>query len=221
MPLGVRPTISHVVWDWNGTLFDDFDLTARIAGRTLATMGVPNVTGDDIRRHFRRPFSEFYANLFGRPVSAEEFAFIRERYEAEYERELDDVSLQPDAGVALDLLGRQASQSLLSKAHDEQLQALVDRHGIRDRFVLIEGSPNSDSDGNKAVRMDRHLDAIGADRAGTVVIGDTVDDHEAAVANGARSVLVTSGSTSRGLLEATGAPVVDTVGEAAALALGD
>ena len=97
MPLGARPTISHVVWDWNGTLFDDFDLTARIAGRTLATMGVPNVTGDDIRRHFRRPFSEFYANLFGRPVSAEEFAFIRERYEAEYERELDDVSLQPDA----------------------------------------------------------------------------------------------------------------------------
>jgi len=220
VPLGVRPTISHVVWDWNGTLFDDFDLTARIAGRTLATMGVPNVTGDDIRRHFRRPFSEFYANLFGRPVSEEEFAFIRERYEAEYERELDDVSLQRDAGVALDLLGRQASQSLLSMAHDEQLQALVDRHGIRDRFVLIEGSPSSDSDGNKAVRMDRHLDAIGADRAGTVVIGDTVDDHEAAVANHARTVLVTTGSTSRTLLEATGAPVVDTLRQAAAIALG-
>ena len=45
-----------------------------------------------------------------------------------------------------------ASQSLLSMAHDEQLQGLVDRHGIRGRFVLIEGSPSSDSDGNKAAR---------------------------------------------------------------------
>jgi len=67
--------------------------------------------------------------------------------------------------------------------------------------------------------MERHLRALGVDRAGTVVIGDTVDDHEAALANGARSVLVTTGSTARPLLEATGAPVVDTLGEAAAVAL--
>ena len=117
------------------------------------------------------------------------------------------------------LVAAHASQSLLSMAHDRQLQALVDRHGIRGRFVLVEGSPGIDSDGSKRERLDRHLEAIGARRAVTVVIGDTVDDHEAATANGARSVLVTTGSTSRPLLEATGAPVVDTLAEAAAIAL--
>ena len=80
---GPRPALAHVVWDWNGTLFDDFDLTARIADRTLTALGVPGVTGEDIRREFRRPFSQFYASLFGRPVTDAEFGFIRERYEIE------------------------------------------------------------------------------------------------------------------------------------------
>ena len=208
-----------MVWDWNGTLFDDFELTARIARRTFASLGVPGVTADAIRASFRRPFSDFYADLFGRPVSRGEYAYIRERYELEYELELEAVGLRPDAHEAMDLLAARASQSLLSMAQDEQLQRLVDRHGIRERFMLIEGSPTRDSDGSKAARLEHHLEAMGVDAASTVVIGDSVDDHEAAVANRARSVLVTTGSSARHLLEATGAPVVDTLSEAAAIAL--
>lgn len=220
MPSGAR-SLTHVVWDWNGTLFDDFDLTARIAERTMAALGVPGVTGDDIRHAFRRPFSEFYASILGRPVTAEEFAFIHERYELEYAAAVFELRLQPDAVAAMDLLGTQASQSLLSMAPDWQLQELIDHHGIRGRFMLVEGSPRSDSDGNKAGRMERHLAAVGADGSSSVVIGDTVDDHEAALHNGACSVLVTTGSTSRLNLEATGAPVVDTLLEAAEVALTD
>ena len=208
-----------MVWDWNGTLFDDFELTARIAGRTLAVLGAHEITGDDIRREFRRPFSDFYASLVGRPVTADEFAFIRGCYEREYEAEVLGLDLQPDALEAMDLLGRQATQSLLSLAPDPQLQQLVDHHHIRARFVLVEGSPRTDSDGNKAGRLHEHLAVIGVDPTRTLIIGDTVDDHEAAIHNGARSVLVTTGSTSRTRLEATGAAVVDTLRAAADLAL--
>ena len=215
MPSGASTVLAHVVWDWNGTLFDDFGLTARIAERTLARLGVPGVTGEGIRREFRRPFGDFYASLFGRPVSADEFAYIRERYELEYAQELETVSLQPDAGEAMDLIAAKASQSLLSMAPDAQLQTLVDRHDIRSRFVLVEGSPRTDSDGVKALRLAQHLEAIEVDPATAVVIGDTVDDHEAAVHCGARAVLVTTGSTSRANLEATRAIVVDTLREAA------
>jgi phosphoglycolate phosphatase-like HAD superfamily hydrolase len=187
----------------------------------MAALGLPGVTGEQIRREFRRPFSAFYGGLFGRPVTDVEFAFIRRRYEAEYDAEVFGVDLQPDAGWALDLVAAHpASQSLLSMAHDDQLQALVDHHGIRSWFQCIEGSATGESDGTKAERLVRHLSSLEVDPRTTVVIGDTVDDHEAAVRAGASSVLVTIGTTGRAQLEATGAPVVDTLREAARQATG-
>ena len=221
MPSGIDARPAHVVWDWNGTLLDDFALTARIARRTLETLGVPGVGAEDIRSHFRRPYADFYARLFGRPITAIEYEFIRERYETEYGAEVLDLSLQPDAGAAMDLVAEHpATQSLLSMAHDEQLQQLVDHHRIRGRFLRVEGSPSTDSDGNKVARLAGHLAAMGVGANSTVVIGDTVDDHEAAVSCGARSVLVTTGTTARSSLAETGAPVMDTLLAAAQVAIG-
>lgn len=211
-----------MVWDWNGTLLDDFALTARIAARTLASMGTSGIAAEDVRAAFRRPFADFYARLLGRPVSGDDYAYIRARYEREYGAEVYSARLQPDALDALDhVAAAQATQSLLSMAHDEQLQALVDHHRLRHRFLRVDGSPTPDSDGSKAARLVRHLADMAVDPAQAVIIGDTVDDHEAARFVGARSVLVTTGSTSRESLLATEAPVVDTLLAASNLAVGD
>lgn len=130
------------------------------------------------------------------------------------------VALQADARAALTRVAEAGlTQSLLSMAHDGQLQVLVDHHHVRAHFLRIEGSPTTDNDGNKAARLARHLAALGLDPAACVKIGDTVDDYEAASACGASAVLVTTGSTSRASLEETGAPVVDTLVGAAELAV--
>lgn len=217
MQAGSHPSLAHVVWDWNGTLLDDFWLTARIAADTLAELGVPELSGPVVRDSFTRPFHVFYSRLLGRPVTDAEFAYIRRRYEAEYDAEVFELSLQPDAERALDHVGNVATQSLLSMAPDVQLQPLVDHHAIRHRFVHIEGSPDASSDGTKAERLREHLGQLGVEAGRTVIIGDTVDDQEAAAACGARAVLVTSGSQSRSALQATGWPVVDSLLEAALL----
>jgi phosphoglycolate phosphatase-like HAD superfamily hydrolase len=208
----------HVVWDWNGTLLDDFALTARIASVTLAELGVPGVTAQDVRSSFSRPFRTFYSRLLGRAVTEDEYAYIRRCYERDYDAEVFEMPLRTDAAHALDHLAPQATQSLLSMAPDAQLQALVDHHGLRHRFVRVDGSPTTNSDGNKASRLATHLAAMGIDGTQTVLIGDTVDDHEAAHACGAATVLVTCGSQSRTALEATGAPVAENLLQAAGTA---
>ena len=108
--------------------------------------------------------------------------------------------------------------SILSMAPNDQLQELIDHHGLRSRFVRVEGSHTGSSDGNKADSLCRHLDELQVDTAATSLIGDTVDDYEAAVTCGVRPVLVTTGSQSRSALEATGAPVMDTLLTAAKIA---
>jgi phosphoglycolate phosphatase-like HAD superfamily hydrolase len=208
-----------VVWDWNGTLFDDFALTARIGADSLAKLGVPDVTPDSFRDAFTRPFSLFYSRLLGHPVSDDEFRYIRSRYENEYRAAVLSLSLHVDATEALDHVSRSASQSILSMAPDEHLQPLIDHHRIRDRFVRIEGSYTGSSDGTKTASLCRHLESIDVEPASAVVIGDTVDDQEAAIACGASAVLVTGGSQSRTALEATGSPVVDTLLDAVVAAL--
>lgn len=209
---------AHVVWDWNGTLLDDFELSARVGVDSLAALGVPGLTSEDFRSAFARPFTVFYSRLMGRRISETEFDQLRARYEFGYAAEVRSIALQADAEAALALVAQGATQSILSMAPDVHLQEMIDHHGLRDRFVRVEGSLDG-SDGTKARHMCRHLEAIGVQPDRVVVIGDTVDDQEAAMSCGARAVLVTTGAQAREELITTGSPVVDTLLEAATLAM--
>jgi phosphoglycolate phosphatase-like HAD superfamily hydrolase len=129
-------------------------------------------------------------------------------------------TLQPDARATLDRVEQHgATQSVLSMAPHEEVVRLLEHHELHHRFVRVDGSRGGSSDGTKADSLDRHLDAIGAARATTVMIGDTADDAEAASACGIRVILVTTGSQSPPDLVATGAPVVDSLSQAVARAL--
>lgn len=113
------------------------------------------------------------------------------------------------------------SQSLLSMYGHEQLVPVVRGYGIEPRFVRVEGRTGP-SGGSKALHMERHFEALagvgGIAPENSVVIGDALDDAVAAAHVGARAVLYTGGSHSRSSLEGAGVPVVDSLGEAVALA---
>ena len=63
-----------------------------------------------------------------------------------------------------------------------------------------------------------HLAALGLDGADCVLVGDSVDDAEAAEAVGAGCVLYSGGFTDIDRLRATGRPVAHTLTEAVRLA---
>ncbi len=201
--------VKHIVWDWNGTLFDDQHVVVAALNDALAHTDIGPVTVQMYRDLYTRPIPEFYRRLLGREIPADEWVHIDDTFHAAYRRLLRDADPARDAEDAL----RQAhaagwSQSLLSMWRHEELVRLVDELGLTRWLSRIDGV-RDEGGGRKVDHLRAHLGTLDRDPAGSVVIGDAVDDAHAAIALGAGCVLYEGGSHHRRDLEATGAPVAD------------
>jgi phosphoglycolate phosphatase-like HAD superfamily hydrolase len=209
--------VSHLVWDWNGTLLDDFSVVVDATNVSLATLGGPLVTGDDHRRDFCRPISAYYSLVLGRQVTHDEFVTLDDAFHDAYRLRIDECQLAADA---LDAMAAwPGSQSLLSMFFHDELTPLVARYRLTERLARVDGLRDRVGGGPKEPHLRAHLDALGVAAAQTVLIGDSVDDAEAAWAVGAQVVLYKGGFTDEIRLKATGAPVASTLVEAVQLAL--
>ncbi|GAA4247074.1 HAD family hydrolase [Dactylosporangium darangshiense] len=209
--------MKHLVWDWNGTLLDDLKLVVDATNVCLATVGGPVITADDHRRDFRRPILDYYAHVLERPVEQVEFQLLDDAFHDAYRQRIDEVRLVPDALEAMERWT--GTQSLLSMFFHDELLVEVERHGIGARLVRVDGLPGTVGGHKKAEYLRRHLDALALDPADVVLVGDSVDDGEAARTVGASAVLYAGGFTDTALLRATGLPVAFSLVEAVDLAL--
>ncbi|WP_206507728.1 HAD family hydrolase [Streptomyces chrestomyceticus] len=234
---------THIVWDWNGTLFHDTEAVMGATNAAFAELGLPPITLDRYRELYCVPIPRFYERLLGRLPTDAEWLVMDEAFHRHYAAHRPACGLTEGAELLLEswqLAGR--SQSILSMYGHDELTPLVRGFGIEARFLRVDGRTGP-SGGSKSEHMVRHLAALtaGPSRAGngnddgngtagrggatgridpgrTVVIGDAVDDAVAARHAGAHAVLYTGGSHSRASLAAAGVPVVDTLAEAVELA---
>lgn len=206
----------HLVWDWNGTLLDDFELTVAATNAAFAAGGGPQVTGEQHRRLFRRPIHGYYAELLGRPIDDAEFARLDRAFHTEYQRLLHTCRLADGALAAVS--GWAGSQSLLSMWFHDQLVPFVTGVGLAGYFARIDGLRAAVGGGTKTEHLVRHLAALGMAGGDCVLIGDTLDDAAAAAAVGARCVLVAGGFTDADRLAGSGLPVADSLPAAVLLA---
>ena len=214
--MGGGEGVRHLVWDWNGTLFDDQVAVVAAVNDALARLGVPAIDADGYRTHFTRPVERFYEQVVGRAISAQEWAALDAAYHDSYLGRVGRLALASDAVAALAAAEAAGlSQSLLSMWRHEDLVPLVERLGIGRYFVRVDGLSRSDC-GGKAEHLVKHLAALELEPSAVVLVGDSLDDLAAARAVGAGCVLYDGGSHHRHALEATGVPVVDSLTDALA-----
>ena len=212
----------HIVWDWNGTLFDDLELVVHSVNQGLSEFGAVPIDLDSYRSHYTRPVKLFYDRLIGRDITTDEWITVDRVFHDAYRAALDDARLTTDAAEALEevALGGH-TQSLLSMFPHPDLIPLVEHLGISRFFDRIDGLSEGSPGDLKAGYLERHLRnlIVGEDPRSVVVIGDTPDDAIAASHVGAYPILYDGGSHHRQDLEATGAPVASTLMGAVSLAL--
>jgi phosphoglycolate phosphatase-like HAD superfamily hydrolase len=217
--------VRHVVWDWNGTLFDDLPAVVASVNASLDMLGAGPIDEDGYRAVYRRPVHLAYEALLGRPVGVEEMARIDRTFHDAYQEMARDVPLAGDAGDAVRCVAAGgATQSVLSMWWHDRLLPTVRRLGLYEDMVLVEGHRGQPGEA-KSAHLSAHIGRLagllpGLEEGDVVVIGDITDDAAAAAAVGARCVLFDGGSQTVEDLAATGFPVAFTLVEAVELALG-
>jgi phosphoglycolate phosphatase-like HAD superfamily hydrolase len=211
--------VRHLVWDWNGTLFDDQVATVAAVNDALAGLGAPPIDADTYRSHYTRPVQRFYERVVGHPIEPEQWRMLDDAYHHSYHAQVERLALAADARAALAAAAEAGlTQSLLSMWRHQHLAPLVERLGIGRYFARVDGLRVLGGAG-KAEHLVAHLRALHVDPAAAMLVGDALDDLEAARAVGARCVLYDGGSHHRRALEATGVPVVDSLTAAVAAAV--
>lgn len=207
-----------VIWDWNGTLLDDVEVSIEAMNRVLERYGLERLGRDRYREIFRFPVRDYY-ELAGFDLGKIDFEkpameFIEEYY-----------SLVESAGLsrgALDAVSRFSErgirQVILSASERESLVGQVRRLGIEERFSDILGIDNHFA-ASKAELALKWISDNNSDKNNTVFIGDTTHDFETASAAGCPCVLVSSGHQSEEVLKAVSANVVPNIEAAAELVL--
>jgi phosphoglycolate phosphatase-like HAD superfamily hydrolase len=207
--------VRHLVWDWNGTIFDDTHAVVDAVNQVCADFGREPIDAAYWRSIYRRPLLECYTELLGRGLSAADWARVDRRYHDAYRALLPHCGLAP--GVPAELARWQRSgrsQSLLSMWFHHELLPLVTEYGLTDYFSRVDGLRVEVGGESKSQHLAEHLAAQGLAAADVLLIGDVADDALAAAHAGARCVLVTTGVSDRERLADAGVPVVDSIAEA-------
>jgi len=74
----------HLVWDWNGTVLNDFDVGFRSANSSFRDAGLPEITTAMYRGLLRTPVRGFYAAVLGRDPSDEERDALEQGFHSYY-----------------------------------------------------------------------------------------------------------------------------------------
>jgi phosphoglycolate phosphatase-like HAD superfamily hydrolase len=210
---------THLVWDWNGTLLNDIDLAVACTNAAVASVGGGPVSVDQHRVKFRRPVADYYAEVLGRAVDADEFGRLDTIFHDAYRAGLTTCELATDARSAIGSWA--GTQSLLSMWFHDELVPATEAYGLGGLFGMIDGRRTGRTGrggDRKATHLVRHLDRLRVDARSTVLIGDSLDDADAADAVGAACVLYTGGFTDPRRLRASGLPVADSLTEAVRIA---
>lgn len=217
--------MQHIVWDWNGTLFDDVPLVVEAVNACLASRGAARIDAAAYRREFVRPLTAFYEKLLAAPVDDLLIAELDGVFQDAYWDGFDTAGLTGDARAAIELVARSgATQSIASMLWHDMLVPTVTGFGLDEFMLALDGNRGAAGE-TKEQHMIRHVARLcemypGMSPQRMTVIGDVVDDAMAAAAAGLRCVLYDGGSQTRAALESTGSPVAETLVEAVEMALG-
>ena len=200
--------IKHIIWDWNGTLFNDVQLCVELGNELLISRGLPEMSYEYYREIFSLPVIRYYEKA-GFDFSKESFENLGRIWMDRYEERKYECDLYGDVKDVLRKISDMGiSQYVLSAYSQNDLVKIIEHYGISEYFSNIKGLHHiyADSKLHLGVELlkeiDTHPDHI-------LIVGDTHHDFEISKELGVKAILFSHGHQNGKILKEFGVPVMD------------
>lgn len=203
----------YVIWDWNGTLFNDVQISIDAMNHMLEAKEYPQRLDSDLYKSiFSFPVIDYYKKV-GLDFDRHPFDELAQLFIDLYSELQNSAGLFDGARDALKCFNNLGmKQSVISVCEKERLYHQISLFDINHYFDDVIGTDDnyavSKADIAKKWFADR---SIKPDKA--VFIGDTVHDYEVARAVGCDCILIADGHQSREVLSRTDAVIINSLSE--------
>ena len=201
----------YIIWDWNGTLLDDVQISIDAMNEMLEQRGYSKRIDYSLYREiFCFPIIEYYKKI-GFDFSRHPFDGLAQQFISNYSPKQSNAVLYDDAKKALVLADESGfSQAVISVCERERLFTQINPFGIEGYFTSVLGTQDNYAV-SKIDLAKGWLESNAISPNDVVFIGDTNHDFEVAQSVSCDCVLVSTGHQSKQVLKKTGARIFDNV----------
>lgn len=203
---------NHVIWDWNGTLFNDVEMCRDIINNLLENNGYNTLSLEKYREIFTFPVKDYYAAA-GVDFTRNPFEVIGKEWADHYEIRRHESDLFEQVETVLSRVKQLGiKQYILSAYVKKELLDIVEKHGLTGYFEEINGLEDVYAHSKLELGLSL-VERLGDGKRSAVLVGDTLHDYEVAKQMGIDCILTASGHQSRQRLESAGVPVFDSIND--------
>jgi len=171
--------ITHLLWDWNGTLFNDVDLCIKTINSILVEEKVCEINKIEYREKFCFPINKYYENV-GLNLDDDKFNYFSSKFIERYQPQSIECNLVENAEIVLKRVYEMGvEQIILSASHKKYLEEQVSKFGIRMYFNELLGLDNIYAKSKKEIGL-KWKEKMKVCGENMLVVGDTFHDYEVA-----------------------------------------
>ncbi|MDD5262551.1 MAG: HAD hydrolase-like protein [Methylacidiphilales bacterium] len=189
------PVLKNIIFDWSGTLADDFQPVLEATNEIFRQYGKPAFTPEDFREKFFLPFPDFYKKYLPEATMVQ----LDHYYHSSFKLLQEKIPLLPYARETLDYcrsLGMKIF--LLSTIHPEHYEVQAQRLGVKEYFTKAYVQAVDKRKTIHSLLAEHDLDP-----RETLFVGDMQHDIETAKHGGLQSCAVLTGYDSLPKLQAS------------------
>lgn len=204
--------MQSIIWDWNGTLLNDLELSISTANKLLKKRELEPITHNSYKALFSFPVKDYYEAI-GFDFKKEGFEIPAMEYINLYNAEVKNCSLHTSVLEVLSYFKEKGiRQFVLSAMQEDMLIETLKHQNIYHYFEGIMGLGDHYAV-SKIERGEQLISSHNINKEKSTIIGDTIHDFEVADQLGIDCILIADGHQSEERLKSTGSQVLQELKE--------